>query len=190
LHILEAEATDALSGERASMVRRFHHRRSGFASFASTTTAAIYHNVLGWKAPYELTSLPVVLGTIGGFVLLVGPLGLLALKSVRDPAPADPLQSRMDVAFLVLLFSTSLTGLLLLLLRETAAMGVILAVSRRGPGLFSRCRTASSCTESIDSERSSDSRRRSESRRGESPRPLRASFAFSGCRGLGAFETR
>ncbi len=118
-------------GERASMARRWLHHLTfyGFAlSFASTTTAAIYHNFLGWKAPHEITSLPVVLGTIGGFGLLVGPLGLLALKSVRDPAPEDPLQSRMDVAFLVLLFSTSLTGLLLLALRETAAMGVILAV--------------------------------------------------------------
>jgi citrate/tricarballylate utilization protein len=34
----------------------------------------------------------------------------------------------MDVGFLVLLFLTSLTGLLLLVLRETAAMGMLLAV--------------------------------------------------------------
>ena len=34
----------------------------------------------------------------------------------------------MDVAFLLLLFLTSLTGLLLLALRETAAMGVLLVV--------------------------------------------------------------
>jgi citrate/tricarballylate utilization protein len=34
----------------------------------------------------------------------------------------------MDVAFLVLLFATSLTGLLLLALRETSAMGALLVV--------------------------------------------------------------
>jgi citrate/tricarballylate utilization protein len=34
----------------------------------------------------------------------------------------------MDVAFLVLLFMTSLTGLLLLGLRETVAMGLLLAI--------------------------------------------------------------
>ena len=34
----------------------------------------------------------------------------------------------MDVAFLVLLFLTSLTGLLLLAFRETAAMGTLLVI--------------------------------------------------------------
>ena len=34
----------------------------------------------------------------------------------------------MDVAFLMLLFLTSLTGILLLVLRETAAMGTLLIV--------------------------------------------------------------
>ena len=34
----------------------------------------------------------------------------------------------MDVSFLALLFLTSLTGLLLLVLRETAAMGVLLRI--------------------------------------------------------------
>ena len=69
-----------------------------------------------------------MLGSIGGVGLLVGPLGLLYLKTIRDPEPADPLQERMDVTFLVLLLLTSLTGLLLLLLRETAAMGITLVV--------------------------------------------------------------
>ena len=73
-------------------------------------------------------SVPVMLGSIGGVGLLVGPLGLLYLKTIRDPEPADPLQERMDVTFLVLLLLTSLTGLLLLLLRETAAMGITLVV--------------------------------------------------------------
>jgi citrate/tricarballylate utilization protein len=117
--------------EQASNRRRvFHHLTFyGFMlCFASTTIAALYHNVLGWEAPYDFLSLPVVLGSLGGLGLLVGPAGLLGLKSIRDPEPADPLQTRMDVAFLIHLFLTSLTGLLLLLLRETPAMGVTLAL--------------------------------------------------------------
>ena len=46
----------------------------------------------------------------------------------RDPELVDPKQTGMDVGFLVLLFLISLTGLALLFLRETRAMGVLLAV--------------------------------------------------------------
>jgi citrate/tricarballylate utilization protein len=51
---------------------------------------------------------------------------LLKWKSDRNPAEARMLS--MDVAFLVLLFLTSLTGMLLLALRETSAMGTLLVV--------------------------------------------------------------
>jgi citrate/tricarballylate utilization protein len=90
--------------------------------------ATIYHYVFGWKAPYPFYSLPVILGTLGGIGLLIGPIGLMALKYRRDPELGDPSQSGMDAAFLVLLFLVSLTGLLLLFLRETRAMGVLLAL--------------------------------------------------------------
>jgi len=110
--------------------RRFHHFTFyGFLlCFASTTTAAIYHYLLGLRAPYGYASLPVVLGTVGGVGLLIGPIGLYALKRRRDPAIADAQQDPLDVSFIALLFFTSLTGLLLLVLRETAAMGWLLAI--------------------------------------------------------------
>jgi citrate/tricarballylate utilization protein len=110
--------------------RRFHHVTFyGFLlCVASTTTAAIYHYLLAWEAPYGFTSLPVVLGTAGGVGLLIGPVGQLWLMRRRSPLLSDPAQRGMDVAFLVLLFLASLTGLLLLALRETAVMGVLLAV--------------------------------------------------------------
>jgi len=110
--------------------RRFHHFTFyGFLlCFGSTTTAAMYHYVLGLRAPYGYASLPVALGTLGGFGLLIGPIGLYALKRRRDPAIADPKQDPMDVSFIALLFFSSLTGLLLLVLRETAAMGWLLAI--------------------------------------------------------------
>lgn len=117
--------------EVPSLTRRaFHHTTFyGFLfCFAATTVAAIYHYVLDWPAPYSFASAPVLLGTIGGIGLLIGPGGQLWLKRKRDPALSDPAQHGMDVGFLVLLFLASLTGLLLLLFRETPAMGLLLAL--------------------------------------------------------------
>ena len=109
--------------------RRFHHFTFyGFLlCFASTTVAAIYH-FAGHIAPHPYLSLPVVLGTLGGIGLLIGPVGLYWLKRRRDMAIVDTKQDSMDISFLALLFLTSLTGLLLLALRETAAMGALLRI--------------------------------------------------------------
>ena len=110
--------------------RTFHHFTFyGFLlCFAATTAATIYHYVFGIRAPYPFWSLPVLLGTIGGIGLLVGPAGLLWLRYRSDPELTDRSQTGMDAGFLVLLAATSLTGLLLLFLRETRAMGVLLAI--------------------------------------------------------------
>jgi citrate/tricarballylate utilization protein len=110
--------------------RNFHHLTFyGFAlCFAATVIATIYHYLFGWKAPYALSSLPVVLGTSGGLGLLIGSAGLAWLKFRRDPELAASSETGMDTGFLMLLFLTSLTGLLLLALRETRAMGPLLAL--------------------------------------------------------------
>ena len=123
---------------RSNRRRVFHHLTFyGFMlCFASTTIAALYHNLLGWEAPYDFLSLPVVLGSLGGVGLLVGPAGLLGLKSIRDSEPADPLQSRMDVAFLIHLFLTSLTGLLLLFLRLSVSSLYRRSINRSFARLF------------------------------------------------------
>ena len=108
----------------------FHHLTFyGFIlCFAATCVATLYHYLLGREAPYAWWDLPVVLGTLGGIGLLIGPLGLLAAKSRRDPALADSARSGMDAAFILMLFLTSATGIALLLLRETAAMGPLLSI--------------------------------------------------------------
>jgi citrate/tricarballylate utilization protein len=110
--------------------RRFHHLTFyGFTlCFAATMVATVYHYAFGWKAPYPFWSIPVVLGTLGGIGLLIGPAGLAWLKSRRDPQLGDPSQTGMDAGFLFLLFATSVTGLALLALRETRAMGMLLAI--------------------------------------------------------------
>jgi citrate/tricarballylate utilization protein len=94
--------------------RWFHHFTFyGFAlCFASTCTAAFYQDVLGLSAPYGYFSLPVALGTGGGIALVVGTLGLIAMK--------------YHSSFLVLLFLTAASGLALLTGRETAAMSFLL----------------------------------------------------------------
>ena len=69
-----------------------------------------------------------MLGTVGGVALLIGTGGLLYLKGKMDSLPATPRSLGMDVGFLALLFFSSLSGLLLLILRETPAMGTLLAV--------------------------------------------------------------
>jgi len=110
--------------------RRFHHFTFyGFLlCFASTSVATLYHYVFGLQAPYALNSLPVILGTLGGIGLLIGPAGLLWLNLRRHPLHGDPSQRSMDRGFIVLLFATSLTGLALLAWRDTSAMATLLAV--------------------------------------------------------------
>jgi citrate/tricarballylate utilization protein len=117
--------------EAPSMSRRnFHHLTFyGFLlCFAATLAGTIYHYVFGWKAPYPLYSLPVLLGVIGGAGLVIGPIGLIILRANRDPDLGDSAQDGMDTGFLVLLLATSVTGLLLLDFRETGAMGTLLAL--------------------------------------------------------------
>ena len=117
--------------ERFSYARRsFHHLVFyGFMlCLASTTVAALYHHLLHLSAPYPFWSWPVILGTCGGVAMLIGTGGLLYLKKRMDPEPAAPRAFGMDMGFLVLLALTSLTGLLLLFLRETPVMGTLLAL--------------------------------------------------------------
>ncbi len=96
--------------------------------FAATVVATLYHYAFGWIAPYAYTSLPVVLGTVGGVSLVIGTLGLLLLRPARDPATYDHGQAGMDSAFTALLLLTGASGLLLLALRHTAALGPLLVV--------------------------------------------------------------
>jgi citrate/tricarballylate utilization protein len=108
----------------------FHHLTFyGFLScFAATCVATLYHYLFAREAPYPWWDLPVVLGTLGGIGLLIGPAGLLVAKARRDPVLADQARSGMDTAFILMLFLTSLTGLALLVLRNTPAMGPLLAL--------------------------------------------------------------
>ncbi|KRB70661.1 tricarballylate utilization 4Fe-4S protein TcuB [Noviherbaspirillum sp. Root189] len=117
--------------DRFTLLRRkFHHFTFyGFLlCFASTSVATLYHYFLGLHAPYPFLSLPVLLGTIGGIGLLIGPAGLLWLNLRRHPLQGDAAQKPMDRGFIALLLLISATGLALLALRDGPAMGLLLAL--------------------------------------------------------------
>jgi len=109
------------ASEAFSMRRRYLHHAMfyGFLlCFAATTTGFIYDSFLGWPAPYPFVSVPVLLGTVG----------LFAMKLVDDPMPALRRMLGGDVALLMLLALSALTGLILLAVRATGAMGLAMAV--------------------------------------------------------------
>ena len=110
--------------------KRAHHLTFyGFMlCFAATSVATIYHYLLDWPAPYDFTSLPKLLGTVGGISLTLGTLWLWRLNLARDPNHGDAQQRPMDRGFIALLFFISVTGLALMLSKKTAAMPILLAV--------------------------------------------------------------
>lgn len=129
LHATGEDCVDAEETRRPWRRWMHHCTFYGFLlCFASTSVAAIYHVMFGWVAPYAYTSLPVLLGTAGGVGLIIGPAGLFAVDRRRDPALTHPSQASLDSPFLTMLFFTSLTGLLLLALRENASMPSLLIV--------------------------------------------------------------
>jgi citrate/tricarballylate utilization protein len=117
--------------EQAKDLRKHYHHATfyGFLMcFAATCVGTFYHYAFGWEAPYAWYDLPILLGGIGGIGLIVGPAGLLAAKFRRARELRDEAQFGMDVGFIAMLLLTSVTGILLLVLRETAAMNLLLAV--------------------------------------------------------------
>ena len=125
------DGADCATGEERSDRRRLYHHLTfyGFLlCFAATCVATVYHYVLGRAAPYAWYEPPVLLGISGGLGLIVGPVGLLFARTAQDAALADPADRGMGTAFILMLLLTSITGMALLVLRATPAMGSLLAL--------------------------------------------------------------
>jgi citrate/tricarballylate utilization protein len=117
--------------DRFTLARRWFHQLTmyGFLlCFAATCVATLYHYLLHLDAPYAWTSLPVVLGCLGGAGLLAGPSGLLWLNLRRHAQHGDPAQHALDRGFIGLLLLVSATGFAVLVLRDTRLMPLWLAV--------------------------------------------------------------
>ncbi len=110
--------------------KRYHHLTFyGFAlCLAATTLAAILEGAFDRVAPYPVWHPVVVLGTVGGIGLVIGPIGLLAAKRRRADGLTDPGSRSMELAFLGLLVAVSVTGLATLVLRATVLMPLLLVV--------------------------------------------------------------
>lgn len=110
--------------------RRAHHLTFyGFAlCFAATSLGTIYHYAFGWVAPYDLPSVPKLLGAAGGVLMVLGTAGLWHLNRTRHPLHGDAAQKPMDLGFIALLFLVASSGLALWLARATPALALLLCL--------------------------------------------------------------
>lgn len=135
-HALRAGLAEALSLRNlgdcedragpAGRLRRFAHHllAGGFGLTFLATVAGFFLHVAGQPAPYPWLSAPVILGTSGGVAMLAG-LGLMSLRP--DPLKTAAM-ARSDSFLRMQLAVLAGTGLVLLALRDTQAMGLLLAL--------------------------------------------------------------
>ena len=102
---------------------------NGFlATFIATVIAAIWQEFLGRMPPYPVLSAPVIFGTVGGIATIAGCAGLLVLRAGSRGELEAAGARRLDLDFIILLVLVNGSGLALLALRSTTAMGLLLLV--------------------------------------------------------------
>ena len=117
--------------DKPAPVRRYLHLLTvaGFGlCIVSTVAAAVSQDILGDPPPYAWLSAPVIAGTIGGCGLLAGCAGLLLLKVRSSRVTSIAQMTVKDYGLLSALTFLALSGLAVLLTRDTAAFGVILLI--------------------------------------------------------------
>ena len=118
-------------GDRFSMARRTYHQMSfwGFMMcFGSTCSGTLLHYGFGLEAPYSWYSLPKLLGVPGGLILCLGTGGLAWLKVKADPSLGAAKIWGGEMAFVLLLFGVSATGLALYAATGTGAVAWLLPI--------------------------------------------------------------
>lgn len=116
-------------GERYSNARRYAHQATlyGFLlCFAATSAGTVLHYGFGAEAPYGLFSLPKLFGVPGGILLCLGTAWLAWLKTRADRSLAATSVWGGEMAFVILLFAVSATGLLLYAATGTGAAALLL----------------------------------------------------------------
>jgi citrate/tricarballylate utilization protein len=115
------------NGERPTPVRRRLHHLVAYwfmATFAATVCAWAAETLLPRPPPYALLSVPVALGLIGGAGITIGCAGLLALRTA--PLSTTDGAGGLELSFILALLAVAVTGIALLVVRESAAMGAVL----------------------------------------------------------------
>ncbi len=115
--------------DRFSNARKhFHHATFyGFLlCFAATSAGTILHYGFGLEAPYRLLSLPKLLGISGGLLLCIGTAGLARLKLSADRNLGAASAWGGEMAFILLLFAVSASGLVLYAATGTTMVAVLL----------------------------------------------------------------
>jgi len=116
--------------DRFSHARRRYHQATmyGFLlCFGATSAGTLLHYLLNLQAPYDLVSIPKILGVSGGILLSVGTAGLASLKWQADRSLSDARVWAGEMAFIALLFVVSSSGLLLYWVGSSAWLGELLA---------------------------------------------------------------
>jgi citrate/tricarballylate utilization protein len=94
----------------------------------STAAAGVLQDFMGSQPPYPWVSVPVLSGTVGGIGLLAGCVGLIELKRRSSPVTSFAAMTVKDYGFLFALAFLALSGMLVLLTRNTAAFGIMFLV--------------------------------------------------------------
>ena len=119
------------SEDRYSNARRYWHQATllGFLlCFASTSAGTLLHYLWNIPAPYAWYSLPKLLGVPGGLLLVAGCTGLGWLKCQADRTLGAAHVWGAEMAFVILLGMSGLTGLVLYAATETGFVSVLLAI--------------------------------------------------------------
>jgi citrate/tricarballylate utilization protein len=136
VHVLTLTYLDGGSGDGCperddgpTLARRRWHQLTfyGFGlCFAATLAATLLHYGLHAPAPYGWLSLPKLLGTTGGAMMVAGCIGLARLHARRHPDHRLDEQRGLDRGFITLLLVTAASGLVLALAHGTPAVPLLL----------------------------------------------------------------
>lgn len=114
--------------ERPSRARWWLHMSVAYGfglCLVSTAAAGVMQDLLGIPPPYRWVSVPVLAGVVGGVALVIGCVGLIALKARSSTVTSFSSMTVKDYGFLAALGYLALTGLATLLTRTSPAYGLV-----------------------------------------------------------------
>lgn len=130
-HQTGGEEGCSYEGNQPKANRKWSHQfiMYGFLlTFGATVSAWIMEFFLGYLPPYNLVSLPVLLGMVGGILQVVGCAWSLSAKGQSDHSQTTRAMLSADKSLILALLIINLTGICTTLFRDTAAFGIIFVI--------------------------------------------------------------